>query len=230
MITPILSAKKITKTFSAPSSVSILKGIDLDLFPQEAIAILGKSGEGKSTLLHILGTLDTPTSGTLEINGKLTSEQELALLRNAHIGFVFQQAHLLEEETLLENVLMPAKIGKHPTSPSSPLYKRAISLIEQVGLSHRLLSSCKLLSGGEKQRAAIARALLLNPPILFADEPSGNLDSVHSKIIQDLLLFFVKQEKKSMIVATHDASFASRCDRILCLKDGILSPLTITVG
>ena len=221
---PILSAKKITKTFSSPFPVSILKGIDLDLFPEEAIAILGKSGEGKSTLLHILGTLDTPTSGTVTIHEKDLSEHRIPTLRNSHIGFVFQQAHLLEEETLLDNVLMPAKIGKQPTQTSSPLFTRAMHLIKVVGLDHRMHTPCKLLSGGEKQRAAIARALILSPSLLFADEPSGNLDSIHSQMIQDLLLSCVKQEKKSMIIATHDPLFAKRCDRILYLKDGLLSP------
>lgn len=223
MTFPILSAKKITKTFFTPLPLSILKGIDLELFPEEAIAILGKSGEGKSTLLHILGTLDNSSSGSLEIHGKEIAKQNLANLRNQQIGFVFQQAHLLEEETLLNNILMPAKIARLNTSPSSPLFHRAIDLIEQVNLRPRLNTPCKLLSGGEKQRAAIARALLLKPSILLADEPSGNLDSVHSQIIQDLLLSCVKKEKKSMIIATHDASFASRCDRVLFLKDGFLS-------
>ena len=219
----LLKARELKKTFHSPARVEILRGIDLDVKAGETVAIIGKSGEGKSTLLHILGTLENLCSGTLEICGKDTKTCSLPLLRSQHIGFIFQQSHLLEEETVLANVLMPAKIARRSTGPSSQAYKKALELLEQVNLLKRAHFPAKFLSGGEKQRAAIARALCNDPDLILADEPSGNLDSMHSHEIHTLLLNLAKKNKKSLIVVTHDTEFAHLCDRTLSLKDGVLS-------
>jgi len=220
----ILRAKKLCKRFLTPTPVDVLRGINLDIAPGESVAIVGKSGEGKSTLLHILGTLEKPTSGSLEICGQEVSSAPLPLLRNRYIGFIFQHYHLLEEETVLDNILMPAKIARLPTGQGTPAYKRALALLEKVGLKKRASFAAKLLSGGEKQRAAIARALINDPDLILADEPTGNLDHAHSQEIHTLLLSLIKEGNKSLIVVTHDVEFASLCTRKLLLKDGSLSP------
>ncbi|MBI3900816.1 MAG: ATP-binding cassette domain-containing protein, partial [Chlamydiia bacterium] len=175
-MSPLLSSKKICKSFKYPQSIEILKDISLDLFPGQSMAIMGRSGEGKSTLLQILGTLDEPTSGELFIAGKSVLHHPPSSLRNQHIGFIFQSFHLLEEYSVIHNVLMPALIAGYDIGPKSPAFKRALSLLERVGLSDRVDYDTRLLSGGEKQRVALARAFCNNPEIILADEPSGNLD------------------------------------------------------
>lgn len=220
---PVIKGKDLRKTFSSPVPLEVLKGIDIEIHPGESAAIVGKSGEGKSTLLHILGTLEKPTSGTLQVCGQDISEVPLSLLRNKHIGFIFQGYHLLESDTLIENVLMPAKIARKPTHPDSEAYKRALMLIELVNLKERAHFPTKLLSGGEKQRAAIARALCNDPDLILADEPSGNLDSKHSQEIQSLLISLSHNFNKALIVVTHDKEFSSLCDKMWVLKDGKLS-------
>lgn len=217
---PILSAKKISKTFTHPLSVEVLKSVSLDIYPGESVAIMGASGEGKSTLLQILGTLEAPTSGELIIAGKSVSTHPSPSLRNQHIGFVFQGFNLLDDYTVLQNVLMPALIAGELIHKNAPAYKRACALLEKVGLSHRMNFSTKLLSGGEKQRAALARALCNDPEILLADEPTGNLDHDTSSRIQELLTHSVKELNKSLIVVTHDKALAELCDRKLILCDG----------
>ena len=183
---------------------------------------MGSSGEGKSTLLHILGTLEQPSSGQLEICGQPTDTSSLPSLRNRHIGFIFQSFNLLEEDTVLDNVLMPARIAREPTHSRSPAYRRALQLLEKVGLSSRIRFLAKLLSGGEKQRVAIARALLNNPDLILADEPSGNLDYGNSQAIHQLLLMLTKEEGKTLVIVTHDSELASLCDKTYQLKDGKL--------
>jgi lipoprotein-releasing system ATP-binding protein len=219
----ILQAKQITKNFFTPGPVEVLKEIDLTIRKGESIAIVGKSGEGKSTLLHILGTLEKPCSGSLEICGQNTATASLSELRNRHIGFIFQSYHLLDDYTVLDNVLMPAKIARFATHKNSAAYQHALTLLENVGLKHRADFFTKLLSGGEKQRVAIARALCNDPDIILADEPSGNLDHAHSQEVHSLLMRLSKEFNKSLIVVTHDKEFASLCDQILLLKDGHLS-------
>ncbi|MCB1180770.1 MAG: ABC transporter ATP-binding protein [Chlamydiia bacterium] len=222
MVQPILSAKKIKKSFSYPNKIDILKEISMDLYPGQSIAIMGASGEGKTTLLHILGTLEKPTKGELFIQGKSSIKNPSPILRNKHIGFVFQGFNLLEDYTAIGNVLMPALIAGESITKGSPIYRRAEKLLSLVGLEKRMKYTSKLLSGGEKQRVAIARALCMNPEILLADEPSGNLDEQTSKKIHELLFYSTKELGKGLIVVTHDKELASLCDQIFYLKNGYL--------
>lgn len=217
----ILSARKVGKSFTHPALVEVLRSVDLEVEKGETVAIIGASGEGKSTLLQILGTLETPTGGELEILGESMRRANLPRFRNNHIGFVFQSFHLLDDSSALDNVLLPATIGRR--GGAGPR-KRARALLERVGLAHRADFPVKLLSGGEKQRVAIARALCNDPDILFADEPSGNLDHETSAAIHDLLLDCVAQEGKSLIVVTHDMALAERCDKMYQLRNGELHP------
>lgn len=218
----LLSASKISKSFAHPIAVDILKEVSFDLLPGEFIAIQGRSGEGKSTLLHILGTLEKPDSGKLIIDGIDTATTSLSSLRNDKIGFVFQAFHLLEDYTVLENVMMPSKIARKPTTSSSESKQRAFDLLQSVHLSHRLEFPVRLLSGGEKQRVAIARALMNNPKILLADEPSGNLDAANREMVHQLLIELCQKERKALVIVTHDQELARLADRILTLKEGQL--------
>lgn len=218
----ILQARQLKKRFTYPEPLNLLKGIDLIVAPGESVAIMGRSGEGKSTLLHILGTLDSPTEGELHIASKPVLTHNSANIRNQHIGFVFQSFHLLEDYTVLQNVLMPACIGRQATHVGSAAHNRAESLLKQVGLENRLHHFAKQLSGGEKQRVAIARALCNDPDILFADEPSGNLDRKTAEGIHQLLLDFAHNEKKSLVLVTHDVQLAELCNSLYLLSEGIL--------
>lgn len=223
----VLKASGLSKSYYSPRTLSVLKGIDLEVAEGEAIAIMGKSGEGKSTLLHILGTLERPCKGELVICGKVVDSHSLNALRNEEIGFVFQFYNLLDDYTALENVLMPAKIARKKTHRGSPAYQRALALLEEVGLSERIHFPAKLLSGGEKQRVAIARALCNDPSLILADEPSGNLDSTQSTAIHELLIRAAKQHKKTLILVTHDRELASLCDHIFLLKEGQLCTFSL---
>ncbi|MCH9610270.1 MAG: Lipoprotein-releasing system ATP-binding protein LolD [Chlamydiales bacterium] len=208
-----LEAKEISKVFEKPQKVAVLKSVSLSVAPGQSVAIMGASGEGKSTLLHILGTLEEPTSGSLIISGQSEAN---AQLRNQKIGFVFQAFNLLEDYTVLQNVLMPAIIAGREAK------KRALKLLERVGLSKRANFTTKLLSGGEKQRVAIARALINDPDILLADEPSGNLDHENSDLIHTLLLECVREEGKSLVCVTHNQKLADLCDTTYHLINGEL--------
>ncbi len=214
----ILRAKALKKSYYAPSEVQVLCGASIEVSRGEAVAIMGKSGEGKSTLLHILGTLEKPCSGEIEFMGRPLASYSLPVLRNQKIGFVFQSYNLLEDYTLLENLLMPAHIAR-----KTPDRTRADQLLGEVGLEGRAHFLTKHLSGGEKQRASIARALFNDPDLILADEPSGNLDRINSQTIHELLLKTVKERKKTLIVVTHDRELADLCDRQLTLKDGVLA-------
>lgn len=218
----ILHASSISKAFYAPVHLEVLREIDLIVRRGETVAITGRSGEGKSTLLQVLGTLDSPCGGTLEIDGQLVTSMNRNHVRNKKLAFIFQSFHLLEDYTALENVLMPARIGRRNTSKGSPAYKRGKDLLERVGLANRADFMTKLLSGGEKQRVAIARALCNDPDIILADEPSGNLDRQTSCQIHDLLLNFVTKESKTLIVVTHDQELSRLCERHYQLRDGKL--------
>jgi lipoprotein-releasing system ATP-binding protein len=203
-------------------SLEVLKGIDLDLSEGEVVAIVGPSGAGKSTLLHCIGTLDAPTAGTITLTGEDVTKMagtRLAALRNRTIGFVFQFHHLLPEFTALENVMMPGLIqglSKRDTAAA------AAKLLAEVGLAERVTHRPGELSGGEQQRVALARALVLEPRLLLADEPTGNLDSATSSAIHDLFFEVNRSRGTTIVVVTHNASFAERMPRIVHLRDGMV--------
>ncbi len=220
--TVVLSAQGIEKEFVHPSPFTVLKGISLTARAKESIAIVGKSGSGKSTLLHILGTLERASKGELTLLGQKVCTLNSARLRKEHIGFVFQAFHLFEESSVMENLLIPAKIARKSTHKKGDAYQRALMLLDEVGLLSRLHYPAKLLSGGEKQRVAIARALINKPDILFADEPTGNLDRKQSEQIHNLLLSLSAKEGKTLVIVTHDVNLASQCTRTYHLQDGIL--------
>ena len=218
----ILSIKQVTKSYSVDGlKLEVLKGVDLDIAESEAVCIVGVSGAGKSTLLHILGTLDRPTQGQVYYRGKNIMDQTddgLARFRNKKMGFVFQFHHLLPELTALENVALPARIGGLSRAQAEDKAKNWLS---RLGLKERLHHYSTEMSGGEKQRVAIARALIQKPEILFADEPSGNLDSENGKIIQNLFFQLQKNLGITLVVVTHDQEFASRFTRVCHLKNGV---------
>ena len=213
----IIQAKGIEKSFG---QLKVLKGIDFSVEKKEVVSIMGASGAGKSTLLQILGTLMRPDAGSLEIDGSLVdnlSGNELSSFRNRKIGFVFQQHHLLPEFTALENVMIPAFIAGRPEKEAR---QKALELLDVMGLSDRTTHKPSELSGGEQQRVAVARALINDPAIIFADEPSGNLDT---KTKQELhQLFFTLRDKlgQTIVIVTHDPDLAKMCDRCLVMKDG----------
>lgn len=221
----MLRASKIEKTFSQDASrgnsdLQILRGLDFEIHRGEAVCISGGSGAGKSTFLHILGTLDRPTKGQVFFNGENLFEQsdeQLARFRNEKIGFVFQFHHLLPEFTALENVMMPGRLAHRSAADCK---SRAESLLVQFGLSDRLKHFPTELSGGEQQRVAIARALFNAPQLLLADEPTGNLDSKNGRAIQDLFFQLREEHQLTLIVVTHDQQFASRFPRQLKMADG----------
>lgn len=225
MTHPLLKARGIGKRFGHPTEVEIFADLNLEVYQKEKIAIVGASGEGKSTLLHILGTLESYSSGSLEWKGVPLLPSDAPRFRNQSIGFVFQAFQLLEEWTALENAMMPARIGRQYSGRGSPVRERASELLHLVGLGHRLHFPVKLLSGGERQRVAIARALCNDPELILADEPSGNLDHKSSQAIQELLLTTVADRAKTLILVTHDKELASRCDRSLLLCNGNLTSL-----
>ena len=216
----ILRVQNVEKSFFSPRKIDILNGIDFSVNLCETVAIVGPSGSGKSTLLHIMGTLESPTSGAVLFFGKPILKRDIASIRSEKMGFVFQSGNLLEDESLLDNLLIKAKIARRQIHKKSNGYQEAVSLLEKVNLLHRKDFAVKHLSGGEKQRASIARALMNNPSLILADEPTGNLDEASAKNIQDLLIGCCKQLKKSLIVVTHDKAFADQCDRTLSLTEG----------
>lgn len=224
--TPALHVETLHKSFpSGDETVRVLDGVSFDLAPGEAMAITGPSGSGKSTLLHLLGALDVPTSGTIEIDGASPfglAEKELARFRNKTLGFVFQEHHLLPQYTVLENVLLPTLA--FPPAPSSA-EDTARSLLERVGLGHRLRHRPSELSGGEKQRAAVARALVQGPKVVLCDEPTGNLDRANADAVADLLFELHAEAGNVLIVVTHSQELAKRFPRRVDLVAGKLSEI-----
>lgn len=218
----ILSARNIRKVYTGSRPIEVITNLSLDVLQGETIAITGKSGSGKSTLLSILGTLENPTSGEVILCGQKASSRVNATLRNQHIGFIFQSFHLLDDFSLIENVLMPAGIARKPTNKGSESYERAYQLLEEVGLSSHASLPTKVLSGGEKQRACLARALCNDPDLILADEPTGNLDSANTQIVSSLLIESAKKQQKTLILVTHDTELAELCDKTFQLKDGFL--------
>lgn len=220
----LLACTNISKQYQEDAApVNVLQNVNFSIHVGEQVAILGSSGSGKSTLLHLLGALDTPTSGQVLFNGQNIfdySDTQQAKFRNQSLGFVYQFHHLLPEFSALENVAMPMLIGK--TAPKIAAQK-ATKILAKVGLSHRLEHKPTQLSGGERQRVAIARALVMEPALVLADEPTGNLDHHSGEGIYQLLRELREQMQTSFVVVTHDTVLAKKLDRVLVLSDGVLS-------
>lgn len=216
----MLKAIGITKKYG---SLSVLKGVNMDIAKGEIISIVGSSGAGKSTLLHILSSLDSPDSGSVWLNNtdlQLLSKNELSRFRNKHIGFVFQFHHLLPEFTALENVCVPAWVNEASQKGTK---ERALELLEKLGIAERASHKPGMLSGGEQQRVAVARALMNKPDIIFADEPTGNLDSIHAKELHQLFEDIRNETGQTFLIVTHNEELASRSDRIFYMQDGIIT-------
>lgn len=221
---PLLEAQAVRKTFVGGdgSLIEVLRQVDMVVHRGEVVAVVGSSGAGKSTLLHLLGALDEPTAGDVVLDGRryrAMGAAELDAVRNRELGFVFQFHHLLREFSALENVMMPLLIaGRGPAEAAS----RAEAMLAAVGLAGRMSHRPAELSGGEQQRCAVARALVHDPKVVLADEPSGNLDYAHSERLHELLFGLARELETSLVVVTHNRQLAERADRILVLRNGRL--------
>jgi lipoprotein-releasing system ATP-binding protein len=224
----ILEAVGLRKVYQGGDGtpIQVLTGVDLAVSRGEFVAIVGASGSGKSTLLHLLGALDAPSGGTVRLDGQVYAEQgpaQLAMIRNRKVGFVFQFHHLLREFTALENVMMPLLIAGEEESRAR---SRAEELLATVGLAGRMSHRPSALSGGEQQRAAVARALVADPLVVLADEPSGNLDYANSERLHELFARLSREFETALVVVTHNRLLAGRADRVLSLEGGRLVPLS----
>ena len=216
----MLTAKGIQKYYD--SNLWVLKGVDVDIAKGEIVSIVGPSGSGKSTLLHILGTLDEPAAGEIFLRNKKIHElkgKPLAAFRNRHIGFVFQFHHLLPEFSALENVCIPGWIAGRR---KREVEEQALRLLNVLGVGHRTENKPGALSGGEQQRVAVARALINNPDIVFADEPTGNLDTANAKELHQLFFDLRSQFQQTFLIVTHNEELAQMSDRVLHMKDGLI--------
>ncbi|MBC9705813.1 MAG: ABC transporter ATP-binding protein [Enterococcus sp.] len=222
-MTKIIECNNVKKSYGkGDAKFDALKGVSFDINEGESLAIVGKSGSGKSTLMHLLALLDTPTSGEVVINGTKAGEigtRELNKLRNETFGFVFQQFFLTPNATVLDNVILPLVIAGVPAKKAK---ERGMEVLKQVQLDDKAHNKATDLSGGQKQRAVIARALTNKPKIIFADEPTGNLDTNTGVIIEDILFTLQKEQGITLIVVTHDDDLAARCDRSISIKDGLI--------
>ncbi len=221
----LLKTEALSKTYVLEKvKVPVLKNVSFSMKTGESVAIIGASGAGKSTLLHIIGGLEQPTTGSVFFNNQnlyLLSNSRRSYIRAKEIGFIFQFYHLLPELDVRENVLLPYLALKSKTIDEN-MFERAEMLIKAVGLEHRMRHLPSELSGGEQQRAAVARALMNKPLLLLADEPTGNLDSTNGKQVLDILFNLVETEKCSLVMVTHSMDVAKRCERVMELKDGVL--------
>lgn len=220
---PVLSGRDIHFTYGrGADTLHVLKGASIDLFPGGLTAVMGPSGSGKSTLLHVLGLLARPSSGAVLIDGRdpwKTSEAKRSRMRNQNLGFVFQFHHLLEEFTVHENVAMPCMISGKPRSQSMDI---AGGLLREVGIEARGNHFPSEISGGERQRAALARALAMEPAVVLADEPTGNLDDEATGVVENLMLDLARSRNQAFLIATHSRELAQRCGRLLILDRGVL--------
>lgn len=223
MTTPILSARDVRKSYGRGANrFDALKGVSLDIREGESIAIIGKSGSGKSTLMHVLALLDQPTDGTIELAGKDTRSLSGAALnrtRNKTFGFVFQQFFLTPNASVLENVMLPLKIAGVGRAERK---RRALAALEQLELADKAKNKAVNLSGGQKQRSVIARALVNTPRVIFADEPTGNLDTATGAVVEDILFDLNREHGITLIIVTHDEELAARCDRQVHIRDGLI--------
>jgi putative ABC transport system ATP-binding protein len=228
---PIMSVKDVHKSYGrGQNRFDALKGVRFDLQEGESVAIVGKSGSGKSTLMHLLALLDAPTSGTIELEGVDTRTLKggrLNRARNRTFGFVFQQFFLTGDASVLENVMLPMKIAG---TGRAERRRRGLAALEQLELDAKAKSKAVDLSGGQKQRVVIARALVNNPRILFADEPTGNLDSQTGAVVEDILFDLNREHGITLLVVTHDDDLAARCDRRIYLKDGLVVQESMAVA
>jgi len=221
---PLITVRDLRKSYgSGAAAFEALKGVDLDIHDGESLAIVGKSGSGKSTLMHLLALLDRPTSGTITLDGTETSrlpEKQLNRTRNAMFGFVFQQFFLTPSTSVLENVTLPLTIAGVPARERT---RRGMAALEQLDLADKAGNKANDLSGGQKQRVVITRALINRPRVIFADEPTGNLDSVTGSAVEDILFDLNRRQGITLVVVTHDEDLAARCDRSVVVRDGLLA-------
>lgn len=220
-----LEVRNLYKSYATPNGpLAVLCGVDMEVAPGEAVAVIGASGVGKSTLLHVLGALDTPDSGQVFVAGEdpfAVDEDRRAVLRNRKIGFVFQFHHLLPEFSAVENVAMPLWVGQRDQSEALALARR---VLDELGMEPRAWARPDTLSGGERQRVALARALVSSPALLLADEPTGNLDAATARMVYGRMVALARDRKTALVVATHDMELAVQADRVLRLRDGRLGP------
>lgn len=231
MTAAILSAVDVHKTYgTGDGKFEALTGVSIDIHEGESVAIIGKSGSGKSTLMHLLALLDTPNRGSILLDGRPATEfsrTQLNRARNETFGFVFQQFFLTPNQTVLENVMLPLKIaGVHRKERTA----RAMAALEQMGIADKAKNRATDLSGGQKQRVVIARALIGNPRIIFADEPTGNLDSHTGKTVEDILFTLNKEQGITLVIVTHDPELSARCDRQILISDGTVVSATTTTN
>lgn len=219
---PLLETENLARVYGVGTNqVAALKGLTFEIQEGESVAIIGKSGSGKSTLMHLLALLDEPSSGVVAMRGDVVSTlkpKEIAKVRNTTFGFVFQQFYLNSQETVLDNVTLPLKIAKVPKAERK---RRGIEVLEQLDMGDKVKAKAINLSGGQQQRVSIARALINTPQILFADEPTGNLDSETSAVVENLL-FGLNAEGQTLIVVTHDEDLAAKCHRQIRIQDGLI--------
>jgi ABC-type lipoprotein export system ATPase subunit len=235
MTSAVLEAENLVRIYGrGDTRFAALRGVDLRIRHGESVAVVGKSGSGKSTLMHLLALLDAPTHGTVSLDGRPAASmtaRELNSTRNAAFGFVFQQFYLTPDQTVLENVVLPLRIaGVRPGARR----RRALDVLERLDVAEKASSRAADLSGGQKQRVAIARALVNDPSVIFADEPTGNLDSATGGVVQDLLLDLHRERGITLVVVTHDDDLARRCGRQVHLHDGLVvaapAPAPVAAG